>query len=128
MPAVSYARALWRFGEPGLARRAAGLSPSQCDAIGERAGQLHDSGDAARLWPNGPSGVATAVMLAAIEYLEGKARPCARARRLPEKSLPEAWRLTKDELWQEFSATFTRNGAEPPPAGLSANTAQNTGR
>ncbi len=101
MPAVSYARELWRFGESDLARRAAGMSPSQCADVGERAGDLSLSGEADRLWPGGPRGHASAVLLAAIEHLEGRPRPCARVRRLPEKSLPEEWRLSEDERWAE---------------------------
>jgi hypothetical protein len=100
MPAASYARDLWRLGEPGLARRAAEMTPSDCAAVGERAGHLHQSGAAAELWPTGPSGVTRATMLAVTEHLEGTPRPCGRSRRLPEKSLPTAWRLTEDERWQ----------------------------
>jgi hypothetical protein len=68
MPAVSYARELWRLGEPELARRAAAMSPGECAEVGERAGHLHLSGDAARLWPAGPRGVAAATMLAVVEH------------------------------------------------------------
>jgi len=51
------------------------------------------------MWPGGPSGVTPAMMLGAIEYLEGTARPCGRSRRLPEKQLPENLHSTEDELW-----------------------------
>jgi hypothetical protein len=88
MPAVSYARELWRYGEPDLARQAARMSPSQCADVGERAGQLHISGVAAELWPGGPTGARSAILLAAVENLEGKARPCARSRRLPPHRCP----------------------------------------
>lgn len=99
MPAVSYARELWRFGEADLAQRAAAMSPGQCADVGERAGDLSMSGEAERLWPDGPRGHASAVLLAAVEYLEGRARPCARVHRLPEKSLPEEWKLSEEERW-----------------------------
>lgn len=99
MPAISYARELWRFGEPDLARRAAAMSPSECADIGERAGELSMSGEAKLLWPGGPRGYGSAVLLAAIEHLEGHARPCSRTRRLPEKSLPDEWKLTEAERW-----------------------------
>jgi len=104
MPAVSYARELWRFGEPDLARRAATMSPTQCADIGERAGHLSLSGEVDRLWPSGPRGHATAILLAVIEILEGRARPCIRSRRLPEKSLPEEWQLTEEERWAASEA------------------------
>lgn len=102
MPAVSYARELWRFGEPDLARRAAAMSPSECADVGERAGDLSLSGEALRLWPDGPRGHASAVLLAAVEHLEGRPRPCARVRRLPERSLPEEWNLSDVERLAEL--------------------------
>ena len=102
MPAVSYARELWRFGEPDLARRAAAMSPSECADVGERAAHLSLSGEAKLLWPGGPRGHASAVLLAAVEHREGRPRPCARVRRLPEKSLPEGWKLSEDQRWAEL--------------------------
>ena len=38
-------------------------------------------------------------MLAAIEHLEGRPRPCRRTRRLPEKNLQDPPRLSEDERW-----------------------------
>lgn len=99
IPPVSIARELWRFGEPELATRAADLTPEEATDIGERAGTLHMTGEAARLWPGGPRGYTSAVLLAAIEYLEGGLRPCARARRLPEKALPTSLQVDEAELW-----------------------------
>ena len=99
MPAVSYARELWRFGEQGLAHRAAAMDPSQCADVGERAGQRSLSGDADRLWPGGPSGYTSAILLAVIEQLEGRAGPCTRTRRAPEKSLPAEWQLSEEQRW-----------------------------
>lgn len=99
IPAVSIARELWRLGEPHLAARALELSPAAAADIGQRAGELQQSGRAAALWPDGPRGVTPAVMLAVIEHLEGEARPCRRNRRLPEKSLPEELRVTEDQRW-----------------------------
>lgn len=95
MSASSYAAELWRYGEPELAERAARLTVDELAAIGDRAGAMSLSGEAARLWPDGPSSPTDAAMLAAIEHLEGRARPCARARRLPRRSLPEAYTLTE---------------------------------
>ena len=99
MPAVSYARELWRLGEPQLAERAATMTAEECAAVGERAGDLHHSGAAMRHWPEGPKGVTRATMLAVIEHLEGTPRPCTRSRRLPEKSLPDAWVLSEEQRW-----------------------------
>lgn len=100
IPPVSIARELWRFGEPDLASRAAALTPEEAADIGERAGELDLSGDARRLWPDGPSGVTPALMLATIEYLEGTARPCRRTRRLSVKQLPQELQLSEDERWR----------------------------
>jgi len=99
IPPVSIARELWRFGEPELATRAADLPVVEAADIGERAGAIHESGEAARLWPRGPSGATSAVLLAAIEHLEGRARPCGRTRRLPEKNLPASLQMSEDQRW-----------------------------
>jgi hypothetical protein len=99
VPTVSIARELWRFGEAELAARAAHLTSSDTADIGERAGVIHQSGEATRLWPDGPSGVSAALMLATIEHLEGLARPCSRARRLPEKNLPPELQVSEADRW-----------------------------
>ena len=99
MPAVSYARELWRFGEKDLAYRAAAMDAGECADVGERAGQLSLSGEAPRLWPGGPSGYSSAILLAVIEHLEGRARPCSRTRRAPAKSLPPEWQLSEEQRW-----------------------------
>ena len=98
IPPISISRELWRFGEPALSEQAAVLTASQAADIGER-GTLHQSGEASRMWPGAPSGVTPAVMLAAVEYLEGTARPCGRSRRLPEKQLPENVQAAEDAVW-----------------------------
>lgn len=72
--------------------------------IGVRAGAMHHSGEAARIWPEGPSGTASAVMLSTIEYLEGRARPCRRSRRLPERSLPTSLRVSEADRWTASEA------------------------
>ncbi|TCC59723.1 hypothetical protein E0H73_24200 [Kribbella pittospori] len=112
-PPISIARQLWRLGEPELAERAAKLTAVEAKRIGERAGQLQESGRAAKLWPDGPRGVTPAVMLAAIEHLEGKARPCARRRRLPEKQLPPSLQSTEDERWAALTAMTEELNARP---------------
>lgn len=94
---LSLARELWRYGEPDLAGRALLLRPGQVADIGLRAGELYTSENADRLWPGGPA--AKAVLLAAVEQLEGKPRPCARVRRLPERGLPEQLQATEEERW-----------------------------
>ena len=98
-PPLSIARELWRLGETDLAARAAGLSAEQAVDIAIRAGELHESGEAHAVWPHGPGGTTPALMLAAIEYLEGCLRPCARSRRLPEKNLPPTLQATEEERW-----------------------------
>lgn len=118
MPQVSIARELWRYGEQELAQRAMGLSTEEAANIGERAGDLHHSGTAARVWPNGPSGVTPAVLLAAIEFFEGRLRPAARVRRLPERNLPVAMRLSEEDRWQAMQPVSdvmtARLHGEPP--------------
>lgn len=98
-PQISLARQLWRLGEADLASRALELSAEETVDIGIRAGELSSSGEDRKMWPNGPSGVDSAVALAAIEYLEGSARPCARSRRLPEKSLPPELQVSEADRW-----------------------------
>lgn len=119
MPQVSIARQLWRYGEPELAHRAMALTADDTADIGERAGDLHHSGTAARAWLNGPSGVTPAVLLAAIEFLEGEMRPASRVRRLPQKSLPAEMQLSEEEMWpamEPVSRVMTARLHGKPPA------------
>lgn len=95
---LALARQLWRYGEAPLADRARTLKPKDMIALGERAGKIQMSGESDRLWPDGPRGD-KALLLAATELLEGKARPTQRARRLPEGRLPAELRATEQELW-----------------------------
>ena len=104
MPAVSYARELWRFGEPELATRAALLTPGECLDLGDRAGALVLSGQAKSAWPQGPHEHASGPLLAAIEHFEGALRPCSRNRRLPEKALPNEWQLSEEQRWEAHQA------------------------
>lgn len=96
-PPISIARDLWRLGEPALAERARHLTPAQAAVIGVRAAELYASGEAARLWPDGPAGDVPAVLLAAVEHLEGAARPCARSERLPERDLPHELHVDEED-------------------------------
>lgn len=111
--ALSLARELWRYGEPDLADQALRLSPEHVADIGLRTGQLLSPGEADRLWPSGPRGD-KALLLAVIEQIEGRARPCARNRRLPEKTLPARLQATEEERWaaaQEVAEVVTRRNA-----------------
>jgi hypothetical protein len=94
---LALARQLWRYGEAPLADRARRLKPKDMIGLGERAGEIQVSGEGDRLWPDGPRGD-RALLLAATELLEGKARPTQRARRLPVGKLP-AEQATEQELW-----------------------------
>jgi hypothetical protein len=96
--ALSLARELWRYGEPELAERALRLPAGRVLAIGARVEPLHRSGDAQRIWPDGPKD--RALLLAAVEELEGRPRPCARRIRLPERRLPEELQATEEQRWQ----------------------------
>lgn len=78
------ANELWRYGEDGLAPRAFELTDQQLEWMGDRAGEHAVSGP-----PDEPGMlIDKAVALAAVEALEGDARPLARERRRPEKDSP----------------------------------------
>jgi hypothetical protein len=94
---LSLAQQLWRYGEAPLAGRARTLKPKDLIELGERAGEIQQSGEADRLWPDGPR-ADKALLLAATELLDGKARPTQRTRRLPVAGLPEELQATEQEL------------------------------
>jgi hypothetical protein len=114
---LSLARQLWRYGEPELARKARALRPAKMIQLGDRAGEIQLSGAGDRLWPDGPRDD-TALLLAATELFEGKARPTQRNRRLPEKKLPAELQATEPDLWEaaneitmeEMRETLRRHG------------------
>jgi hypothetical protein len=95
---LSLARELWRYGEAPLADRARNLKPKDLIELGERAGEIQQSGEGDRLWPDGPR-ADKALLLAATERLEGKARPTHRTRRLPVGRLPAELQAKEQELW-----------------------------
>lgn len=94
---LSLAQELWRYGEAPLAGRARKLKPKDLIELGQRAGEIQVSGEGDRLWPDGPRGD-KALLLAATELLEGKARPTQRTRRLPVARLPAELQATEQEL------------------------------
>jgi hypothetical protein len=96
--ALLQARELWRYGEPDLAEKALALSPDEVLDLGARAGQLMETGDDHRIWPESNGGSWMACVLAAIEMLEGVARPPRRRRRLSEAALPTHLQATSREL------------------------------
>jgi hypothetical protein len=99
---LSLARELWRYGEAPLAGRARKLKAKDMIKLGERVGEIQQSGEGDRLWPEGPRGD-KALLLAATELLEGKARPTQRTRRLPVGRLPAELQATEQELWDAAS-------------------------
>lgn len=103
---LSTARELWRFGEPELAERALRLSADQVLTMGRRALEIQRSGEAERLWPDGPKD--RAYLLAAVEAVDGKPRPAPRVRRLPERVLPPHLRATEAELWRSANPIADR--------------------
>ena len=123
---LSLARELWRYGEPDLAWRAFRLSPEDVLLIGRRAGEFILSGTDA-IWPTGPK--SASILVAAVEHLEGKPRPCARRRRLPEAQLPEELQATEEQRWEavhevdrvrDAQRTRTRRRGMFPGRGLSS--------
>lgn len=103
---LSMARELWRFGEPELAERALRLSADQVLAMGRRVVEIASSGQAERLWPDGPRD--RAFLLAAIEAVEGVPRPAPRHRRRPEHDLPPHLQATEAERWQSLKPVSDR--------------------
>jgi hypothetical protein len=98
-PPISIARELWRYGEPQLAAAALRISLRDALRISVRAGELFLSGTADRVWADGPQTMRRPLLVAAIEHLEGAARPPSRRRRLPERSLPPELQATEEERW-----------------------------
>jgi hypothetical protein len=96
--ALSIARELWRYGEPELAERAMALTPDEVLDLGVRMMRMYGSGEGERLWPGGPKD--KAFVLAAIEKLEGAARPARRRIRRPESHLPREMQATPTERLQ----------------------------
>ena len=94
---LSLAQELWRYGEAPLAGRVRKLKPKDMIELAERAGQIQSSGEGEALWPDGPA-AARALLLAATERLEGKARPMQRTRRLPAAKLPAELQASEQEL------------------------------
>jgi hypothetical protein len=76
---------LWRYGEDDLARRAFDLTDHELERMGEIAGTHSTASDVA-------SGAgmlfSKAIALAAVEVMEGMARPLGRTRRRPLNGSP----------------------------------------
>ena len=68
---LALARELWRYGEPGLAKKARALRPAKVLQLGERGDEIQLTGASDRLWPDGPRGD-KALLLAATELLRGR--------------------------------------------------------
>jgi hypothetical protein len=100
--ALSLAQELWRYGEAPLADQARKLRPKELIELGERAGHIQQSGEGDQLWPDGPR-ADRALLLAATELLEGKARPTQRTRRRPVGKLPAELQATEQELYDAAS-------------------------
>ena len=92
---LSIARELWRYGEAGLAERAMAMAPDDVLDLGVRVMRIYESGEGERLWPGGPKD--KAFVLAAIEQLEGIARPARRRIRRSESQLPKELQATRVE-------------------------------
>lgn len=95
VPAVTLASELWRYGEDDLWPRALTLSVPELLEIGRLADDLLGKKGIA-LWPDGPRG-SRPVLLAAIEFLEGEARPARRNRGRPRGDLPAELQSSEEE-------------------------------
>lgn len=96
--ALQEAQDLWHYGEPGIAEKVLALSPDEILDVGVRAGQLMETGDDRRIWPDSNGGAWMAWVIAAIEAIEGVARPPRRRRRLPASAVPGHLQATSSEL------------------------------
>jgi hypothetical protein len=92
---LTVGRILWQHGEADLARRALDLDPEVVLDIGTRTAELGESGEAKGAWPDGPK--YRALLLAAIEQLEGSYRPCRLSVALPESDLPAKYQATEKQ-------------------------------
>jgi hypothetical protein len=83
---TSLAKELWRYGEDDLWKPVLIAPRRTMEAIGERAAWHLYHGEAR---PSGESMlIAKALSLAAVEVLEGAARPLKREKRRPERDFP----------------------------------------
>ena len=85
---ASLAEALWSYGEDDLYKRIAQLTDSEMHVIGTRADEIVQQTPSRRT--DGSSlYLAQGLALAAVEFLEGKARPLALSRRRASKDYPK---------------------------------------
>jgi hypothetical protein len=96
MSAKALARELWAYGEDDLWPQALVLEPEALAELSGEFGRLRTDADAvARIWPQGPD--EAYLLIPAIEWLEGKRRPAARARRRPRTAMPAILRPESDD-------------------------------
>ena len=87
MSAKSLARELWSYGEDDLWPQALVLEPETLAGLSAEFGRLRTDAEAvARIWPDAPD--EAFLLIPAIERLEGRRRPAARARRRPRTNMP----------------------------------------
>ena len=114
---LSFAREMWRYGEPQLAEQALELSPEEVLAVGDRAIAIVASHEADTVWPDGPQD--RGLLIAVVERLEGRGRPLPRVRRLPERSLPRHLQATLEERYKASeevaNVLLERYAREPSP-------------
>jgi hypothetical protein len=105
---TSLAKDLWRYGEDDLWKRVLIVPKRTMDAIGERATWYLYHGEAR---PSGESMlIAKALSRAAVEVLEGAARPLKREKRRPERDFPGHPRMRAfiARRWFDRHATHAR--------------------
>ncbi|MFL6162439.1 MAG: hypothetical protein ACJ74U_09430 [Jatrophihabitantaceae bacterium] len=100
MSAKSLARELWSYGEDDLWPQALVLEPETLAELSAEFGRLRTDPEAvARIWPDAPD--EGFLLIPAIQRLEGRRRPAARARRRPRTTMPAILRPDSEDPTDE---------------------------
>lgn len=100
MSAKSLARELWSYGEDDLWPQALVLDAATLAQLSAEFGRLRTDPEAvARIWRDAPD--EAYLLIPAIERLEGRRRPAARARRRPRTTMPAILRAESDDPTDE---------------------------
>ena len=97
---LSLARLLWWYGEDDLWARALQLPPSVVADLASEFGRLaSDPVAVEHVWPHAPRDAP--LLIPVIQYLEGRVRPAARARRRRTRDMPAVLDVAESERWSD---------------------------